>query len=251
MIYSLVNQKGGVSKTTTAAALWTGLNSRGKKTLAVDLDPQGNLTYYAGASSEGKTVLGLLTKEADAIEAIQHTDKGDFIASNSVLSGADTFIIETGKEYRLKEALAPIVQNYDYIIIDTPPELGILTVNALTACDRVIIPAQADVFSLQGIERLSHTIRMVKTYCNHDLTISGLLLTRYNSRTLLAQSIASDMSAISEKLGAKLFNATIREGVAVRESQLKQKCLFEYAPTAKVTADYEDFLDELLLTEKA
>lgn len=251
-VYSLVNQKGGVSKTTTAAELWAGLNARGKKALAIDLDPQGNFTYHAGARGDSKTAFGLLTREATAAEAIQHTANGDFIAASQALAGADTTITETGKEYRLKEALAPLpALGYDYVIIDTPPELGILTINALTASDSVIIPALADVFSLQGIEKLSHTMQTVKTYCNKDLNIAGLLITRYNPRTLLSQSIASSLMELARKLGTKVFDTTIREGVTVREAQLKQMSLRTYAPNAKVTEDYAAFIEELLTDERS
>ena len=124
MIYAIVNLKGGVSKTTTSAALWAGLNSRGHKALAIDLDPQQNLTYNSGASETGKTVLSLLTREGSAREVIQQTAMGDIIAASKALAGADAFLVETGKEYRLKEALEPIENEYEYIIIDCPPSLG-------------------------------------------------------------------------------------------------------------------------------
>lgn len=250
IVYSLVNQKGGVSKTTTAAELWAGLNLLGKKALAIDLDSQGNFTYFAGAKMGGKSALGLLTREATAEEAIQDTRLGAFVPSSSALSGADKIIDETGKEYRLREALSELpAGSYDYVIIDTPPELGILTINALTASDFVIIPAQADVFSLQGIEKLSHTIKTVKTYCNRELAIAGLLLTRYNPRTLLAQSITSSMNELARKLGTKVFDTAIREGVAVKEAQLQKMSLSEYAPKSKPAEDYSQFLRELMTAE--
>lgn len=249
-VYSLVNQKGGVSKSTTAAELWAGLNARGYKCLAIDLDPQRNLSYHAGARTDGKSSFGLLTREATAAEAIQHTKTGDFIAASQALAGANKSIDETGKEYRLKEALSPLGGLYDYIVIDTPPTLGILTVNALTASDSLIIPALADVYSLQGIEELSHTISAVKTYCNKDLLISGILLTKYNPRTLLSQSMGDTMQGLAQKLGTRVFDTTIREGIAVREAQLKQMSLRDYAPNAKVTQDYDAFVDELLTTER-
>ena len=250
VIYALINQKGGVSKTSTSAALFAGLNARGRKTLAVDIDPQSNLTAYVGANRENKTILGMLTRETTAKEAIQHTPMGDFIASSPMLSGANSFLTETGKEFRLKEALEPIISEYDHIIIDTPPQLGILTINALTACDRIIIPATADAFSIQGVSQLSDTINVVKKYCNRSLTVSGILLCRFNARTLIAQSIADDMNLIAEKLGTKVFDTRIREGVAIKEAQLKQKSIFDYAPKAAVTEDYGHFIDELLLSEK-
>ena len=150
---SVINQKGGVGKSTTAEMLVSALYLKGFKVLAIDLDAQGNLSYSLAADSNSPTILEVLTEEISAKDAIKHA-RADIISSNKALAGADAFIADTGKEYRLKEALEKISKNYDFCIIDTPPALGILTVNALTASDSVIIPAQADIYSLQGIENL-------------------------------------------------------------------------------------------------
>ena len=243
---AIINQKGGVGKSTTAAQLASGLSLKGYKTLSIDLDAQGNLTYSFGASTDGATALGVLTGEVKTADAIQHTEQGDIIPANKALSGADASISDTGKEYRLKEALELISGQYDYCIIDTPPALGILTVNALTACDSVVIPAQADIYSLQGIEQLAETIKPVKKYCNPALTIEGILLTRYSPRSVLSRDIADLAGQLAEKLGTKLFTATIREAVAVKEAQINQQSLYTYAPKAKVTEDYTAFVAEII-----
>ena len=159
---AIINQKGGVSKSTTAFTLASGINNKGYKTLCIDMDAQGNLSYTANANDDLLTIYDLLAEDANINQAIQHTKNFDLIASSKALSGADGFITDIGKEYKLKEILESVKNNYDYIIIDTPPALGILTVNALTACDSVIIPAQADIYSLQGIEQLSKTIQPIK-----------------------------------------------------------------------------------------
>lgn len=156
------------------------------------------------------------------------------------------FINTTGKEYRLKEALEQIENSYDYIILDTPPALGILTVNALTAADSVIIPAQADVYSLQGIAQLSETISTVRKYCNPKLKISGILLTRYNARAVLNRNIYDMMQEQAKNLDTKLFKTSIREAVAVREAQISQTSIFDYALKANVTEDFQNFINELL-----
>lgn len=245
-IVSIINQKGGVGKSTTAEALAAGLSLRGYKTLAVDLDAQGNLTYTFGADNTGATVLEVLTGDATAAEAIKHTQSCDVLPANKALAGADAYIKETGKEYRLKEALENVADQYDYIIIDTPPALGILTVNALTACQSVIIPSQADIYSIQGIEQLSETMKPVKKYCNPGLEIEGILLTRYSARSVLSREVADMLEELAANLGTKLFKTKIREAIAVKEAQISQQSLFEYSPKAKPTEDYNALIDELI-----
>ena len=142
-IIAIVNRRGGVGKTATAHAIGAGLTKRGYKTLYIDLDSQCNLSYDTGAKATRLTSMEVLSGTATAKEAIQHSQGGDIIPASPSLAVADTAIDGTGKEYRLKEALEPIAGDYDYIIIDTPPALGVLTVNALTACNSAIIPAQA------------------------------------------------------------------------------------------------------------
>lgn len=243
---AIINQKGGVGKSTTALMLAAGLTRKGYSVLIVDLDAQCDLTYTTGANMDGATALGVLTGEIKAQDAIQHTESGDLIPANKALAGADAFITDTGKEYRLKEALEPIAGRYDYVVVDTPPALGILTINALTACNSVIIPAQADIYSLQGIEQLAETMKPVKKYCNHDLSIEGILLTRYSPRSVLSREVAGLASQLAAKIGTKLFKTTIREAIAVKESQISQKSLYSYAPKAKVTEDFDRFIAELL-----
>lgn len=245
-VYAIINQKGGVGKSTTAEALASGLSLKGFKTLAIDLDAQANMSYTAGAKTDRETALDVLTGEVDAADAIQHTKNGDIIAASKTLAGADAFITDTGKEYRLREAIESIKEAYDYMVIDTPPALGILTINALTACDSIIIPAQADIYSLQGIEQLAETIKPVKKYCNPALAVDGILLTRYNHRSILSREVAELAGKLAEKLGTKLFRATIREAIAVKEAQISQQSLYSYAPRSKAAEDYTRFIAELL-----
>lgn len=245
-IYAIINQKGGVGKSTTAEALAAGLSLKGYKTLSIDLDAQANMSYTAGAKTDGATALGVLTGEVDTAAAIQHTGSGDIIAASKALAGADAFIADTGKEYKLREALEEVKAAYDYIIIDTPPALGILTINALTACDSVIIPAQADIYSLQGVEQLAETMKPVKKYCNPALTVEGILLTRYSPRSVLSREVAELAGQLAGKLGTKLFKTTIREAIAVKEAQISQQSLYTYAPKANVTEDYNRFIAELI-----
>ena len=246
-IFAIINQKGGVGKSTTAEAMASGLTLKGFRCLSTDLDAQGNMTYTVNGNTDGATVLGVLMGEVKPFDAIQHTDGfGDIIVSSKALSGADGFITVTGKEYRLKEALEKVCDMYDYIIIDTPPALGILTVNALTACHSVIIPAQAEIYSLQGIEQLSETMKPVSKYCNPQLDIAGILLTRYSQRTVLSREVAEMAKQLAQKLGTKIFSTSIRENISVKEAQISQKSLFEYAPNSNAAKDYAAFIEELL-----
>lgn len=244
--YTITNQKGGAGKTTTAAALASGLALRGYNPLLIDLDPQTNLSFCTGARTTGASILGVLTGEISAAAAIQHTGAGDIIPASKHLSGADLLFTDTGKEYRLKEALEPLRGQYSHIIIDTPPALGVLTVNALTASEGLIIPAQADIFSLQGIERLSETLQPVRKYTNPGLKIEGILLTRYAARSVLSREISELAQQIAARLQTRVFRARIRDSVTVKEAQISQRSLFDYAPKAKVTADYTAFINELI-----
>jgi chromosome partitioning protein len=244
-IIAITNQKGGVGKSTTALAIGAGYRQAGFKVLFVDLDAQGNLSYTLGAAAGLYTVLDVLNKQVRADQAIQQTPNGDLIAYSPALSGADMALRQTGKEYRLKEALQPLAGVYDYIILDTPPALGILTINALTACTWAIIPAQADTYSLQGIGQLYGTIEAVRTYCNPDLVIRGILLTRHSSRTILSRDMAGLMEQAAKEIGTTLFKTSIRQNVAIKEAQAKRVDIFTYAPASNAAEDYKALLEEL------
>lgn len=245
-VIAIINQKGGVGKSTTANAIGAGLSLKGYKVLYIDLDAQGNLTYTLGAVTNGLTSLDLLSKTAGAAEAIQHTGQGDIIAASPALAGADTVITAVGKEYRLKEAIEPLKESYDYIIIDTPPALGILTINALTACTGAVIPAQADIYSLQGISQLHSTIQTVRQYCNPALTIKGIVLTRYSARAILSREVAEMIDETAKRLDTKLYKTTIRENIAVKESQARQQNIFTYSPKSNAAEDYKALVDEII-----
>lgn len=244
---AVVNQKGGVGKSTTAAALSGGLRLCGRRVLAVDLDAQGNLSHTLRARPcPGKSVLEVLLGMVPAREAVQATDSGDLLPASKGLSGADAFLSETGKEYRLREALEPLGEEYDYCVIDSPPALGIATVNALTAADMAIVPAQADIYSLQGVEQLAATVETVRRYCNPGLKVDGILLTRYSPRSVLSREVRELMDRLAQRLGTRLYQASIREAIAVKEAQISRENLFTYAPGSNVAGDYRAFLEEAL-----
>lgn len=250
--FAIINQKGGVGKTTTAEAIGTGLALlHQKKVLFVDIDPQGNLSFsLQGDMQNGKpSVFEVMQMPTLAAAAIQTTSKGfDVMISSPALANAENTFTATGREYKLKEALEPVKDNYDYIIIDTPPTLGVLTINALTAADECIITAQADMYSLQGVSMLYATIGTVRKYANPALNINGILLTRYNPRTLLSKEVSRVLNETAQAIGSKLFNARIRECNAIKEAQIEQANIFAYAPKSNAAADYSSLIDEILKT---
>lgn len=246
MIYVILNRRGGTGKTTTAFALGSGLAKRGSKVLYVDMDSQCNLSYDIGAEQGRNSVTEVLTGSATAAEAVQSTAEGDIIPSSPSLAGADMFIDGTGKEYRLREALEPIVKDYNDIVIDTGPALNVASVNALTAAQRVIIPVQAEIHSLQGLALLQSTIEGVQKYTNPDLKISGILCTRYNSRAIISRDMMKNMERAAAELGTKVFGVRIRECVSLKESQAVKKNIYDYAPKSNAAQDYEAFVKEVL-----
>lgn len=215
--------------------------------LAVDLDPQGNLGFSIGAETErSATIYDVLKEDAKIQYAIQQTPAMDVIISSILLSGIELEFTSTGREYLLKEAMRPIESMYDFILLDTPPNLGILTINAFTASDTVIVPMISDIFSLQGIAQLYETVERVRKYCNPGLRIAGILLTRYNPRTLLSREVRGTAELIARDLHIRVFDSYIRSGVAASEAQSVQRSLFDYAPHSNVARDYNSFIDEFL-----
>lgn len=245
-VITVINQKGGVAKTTTSFALAAGLCKKGYKVLMVDLDAQSNLTYSAGGTDTEDNIYTVMHEDAGVQESIQRTETCDIIPASILLAGADLEFTQTGREYILRDALERVQDGYDYIVIDTPPALSILTVNALTATDEVIIPVGADVYSLQGLMQLKKTIDQVKKFCNKNLEIKGLLLTKYNPRTIISRDVRDVMKQQAKAIGTKLYKTAIREGVAVRESQMKKQNIFDYAPDSKPAIDYMQLVEEYL-----
>lgn len=243
---AIINQKGGVGKSTTALALGSGLRLRGNRVLFIDLDAQGNLSHTMKAQTKGYNSMGVIQYPLIIGDEIQHTKLGDILASTGLLSGADLIVNQTGKEYKLREALSTVERFYDFVIIDTPPALGVLTVNALTACNGAIIPAQADIYSLQGINQLSSTVATVKRYCNRDLKILGILLTRYNARAIISREVSETVEQVARSLKTKLYNTKIRECTAIKEAQATRQDIYTYAPKCNAALDYNKLIDEIL-----
>jgi chromosome partitioning protein len=246
-VISISNQKGGVGKTTTTCNLAAGLTKKGFHVLVIDLDGQGNLGFSIGADIDTcATIYDVLKGSVKIQFAIQKLNTADIITSSILLSGIELEFTNTGREFLLKEAIKPILDHYDYILLDTPPALGILTINAFTASDTIIVPMLSDIFSLQGIAQLYETYERVKKYCNPNLTIAGILLTKYNPRTHLSREIRGTAELIAEDLNIQLFESTIRNSVVASEAQSVQQNILEYAPKNNISRDYLQFTNELL-----
>ena len=247
-IISVANQKGGTAKTSTAHALATGAAYKGKRSLAIDFDPQGNLSFIMGADASRAGAYELMKQQAKAAQIVQYTSQGDIIPASLNLAAADIeFSGKPGRDFFLQAALEPLQDAYDVVVIDAPPRLGTLLVNALTASDEVIIPMNADILSLQGLYQLAETINQVKSFCNRSLKVTGILLTRYSGRTVLARDIKDTIADKCAELGIPLLNTVIRDGVAVREAQTTQESLFTYAPNSNPARDYLQFFEEINL----
>lgn len=249
-IITINNQKGGVAKTTTSLAIAAGLTLKSYRVLCIDLDPQSNLSLSGGANSDAGTIYDVMKGDLAAIETVQSINGLNIIPSNILLSGADMEFTKTGREYLLKESLESLKDLFDYIIVDTPPSLGILTVNSLVASNLVIIPMTADMFALQGMGQLNNTIIQVRKYCNPSIRIAGILLTKYNNRTILSRDLMETIQETAKNLNTKVFKTTIREGIAIREAQTQQQSIFKYAPQSNPGLDYESLIQELLMEDK-
>lgn len=259
---AVINQKGGVGKSTTAAAIGTWLILKSYRVLFIDLDAQGNISYTLRATQQTCDIMSMLQEPeliSQTIEKLptaaitgkreykKSADTYSIIASSNKLSAADSLLNTVGKEYRLKESLGHIEPLYDYVIVDTPPALSILTVNALTAAQAAIVPAQADIYSLQGISHLHNTIATIKKYCNPQLEILGIVLTRYNGRTIISKELAELISSTAKKLQTKAYTTKIRECTAIKEAQAVKECIYTYSPKSNAASDYMALLNEITM----
>lgn len=246
----LTNQKGGVAKTTTSHALATGLHNKGYTVLIVDADPQGNLSYTLGIDeSKDTTLYDVIKGDANVSDALHTIRTGlDLLTIGIKGTAADMELSgKVAREYMIKEAIQGL--QYDYCVIDTAPTLGLLTVNALTAANYAIIPMNLEIYSLQGMEQLSGFIENVRKYTNHDLKVSGLLLTKYNDRLNITQALKGNIEQAATMLDTRVYDTKIRESVAVKETQLLRGDIYTEAPKATATLDYLSFIDEYIANE--
>ena len=245
-IIAVTNQKGGVGKTTTAAALLASLSRRGARVLGVDLDPQGSLGFSLGLDIEHcDTIYDVFRGAAEPEDVLAHTESGDLLPSNILLSGAELEFNRPGREFLLKSALSRLESDYDIIVVDTPPALNLLTVNAYVAADSLIIPMAPEVLSLLGVSQIKETIESVRSYYNPRLQVLGILLNRFSARFNLNREVLEMAQQIAEQLGTRVFSTKIRGSVAAAEAPAHGLSVVDYAPSSKPAQDFEALCDEV------
>ncbi|MGI6368095.1 MAG: ParA family protein [Anaerolineae bacterium] len=251
-IYSLANQKGGVGKTTTAVNLGAYLAHIGQRVLLVDLDPQANATSSLGVDKNALTrsVYDVLigAETAAALTLVTASTGLDLLPSAPALAGAEIELLHVaGRETRLRHALQQVSPRYDYILIDTPPSLGMLTVNALTASDGVLIPIQCEYLPLEGLAQLLHTVELIRDRLNPDLVVRGLILTMYDRRTNLARQVVQE---VYDHFPTTVFQSVIPRNVKLSEAPSYGEPILTYAPDSPGGMAYEALSRELLASER-
>ncbi len=243
IVISLLNHKGGVGKTTSAINLGAGLVELGKRVLLIDLDPQANLTISLGIPRQKFTIYEALRGESDLIP-YNHRPNLDVVTSSLDLSGAEMELInEAGREYILRELINQVADNYDYILLDCPPSLGLLTLNALTSSRYVVIPLQAEFLAVQGLAKIKQVIDKVRMRLNKQLEMAGVVATMYDSRRVLNRDV---VDTIHKYFGDKVFKTYIRDTVALAEAPAQRKDIFQYSPRSNGATDYLELSKEVV-----
>ena len=244
-VISFANQKGGVAKTTTTLNLGVALAEQDLKVLLCDLDPQGNLTMSQGLNPDTieRSMFDVLVHRLPIQEVIHHTEV-DLAVSSIDLAGAELALSSMiGRERALEKALAPVKEGYDYVLIDTPPSLGLLTINALVASNGVIVPVQCEYLSLRGLVQLENTLSMIRENLNPDVGIVGILPTMYDSRTLHSREA---VEILQENFGDLVFDTKIRKTVRYAEAPVKGTSVLKYDPSGNAAQAYRELAKEVL-----
>ena len=244
--FVFVNQKGGVGKTTSAINIGAYIALAGKKVLLVDFDSQGNMSSGVGVSLDKPTVYELIAGDVEAEKAVKHTmiKSLDVISASLDLSGAAIELVgQERREYFLKEALEPLKSKYDYILIDCPPSLGILTLNGLVAADEVLVPMQCEYFALEGITLLLQGVQKVQKTHNPDLVIGGIFFTMYDSRTRLAQDVVLQVKSYFKDI---VFNTIIPRNIRLSEAPSHGLPICKYDPECAGAKSYEKLAQEVI-----
>lgn len=248
-VISISNIKGGVGKSSTAATLAAMVAKKGHRVLMIDSDPQTNLTMcFLPEQPDETSSLYHIYAEGKAIDEVKIGIKQglDLVIGDFALCNADMQFLKAGRLKLLEKALKNLEEKYDFVIIDTPPNLGVLSLNAFIASDYIIVPMDAASFSLKGVRLLKQALDDVADEIGRVIPVAGILLTKYNGRTNVSKLLEKSLHSAAELLDTKVFDSRIRQAVVVQESQLAKEDLLSYAPKAAVTDDYMRFVDEFL-----
>ena len=241
-----VNQKGGVGKTTSAINIGAYIAEAGKKVLLVDFDSQGNMSSGVGVNKKKPTIYELMAGQSSADETIKHTSLPDLdvISASIELSGAAIELVDLeNREFYLKNALAPVKDRYDYILIDCPPSLGLLTLNGLVAADEVLVPMQCEFFALEGLTLLLQTVKKVQNGINKDLKIGGIFFTMYDSRTKLAEAVVKEVISYFKDY---VFNTMIPRNIKLSEAPSHGEPICLYDPSCIGAKSYKKLAEEVI-----
>ncbi|MBS6532734.1 MAG: ParA family protein [Oscillospiraceae bacterium] len=243
-VITVTNQKGGVGKTTVASALVCGLRQRGARVLGIDLDPQGNLAFSLGLDIGGSyTIYDVLKGTKSPYEAIAHTEYGDVLSSDIMLSAAEAEFTAPRREFMLHQLISTLKPDYDFFIIDTPPALNLLTINAYVASTGLIIPMEAEILSLVGISQIQDTVEAVRASFNPDLKVIGLLFNKFNARLTLSREVVEMAEEIAAQLDSRVLSAKIRRSVHVATAPAHGQSVLTYKPSSKPAADLREVVD--------
>lgn len=244
-VFAIVNQKGGIGKTTIAVQFGVGLRRRGYRVLLIDMDAQCNLTFTLGGDyKHSPTILEAIFEEVNVKDTIQHLSEIDLIPGSINITTLEQQIEPAGKEFFLQSTIEPLLNDYDYIVIDSPPTISLITVGIMTAADSLIVPVLLDMYSMQGTGQLYKTYATVKKYCNPKLVIDGMVINRPE------RALKKMLDEIAEVMNCRVFETTISKSSRLKVATIRRQSIYKYAPLSQTRNEFDRLIDEVLSIRK-